>query len=120
VIIEFTIPGLPKRTNNSSSSWKARYAEARKWKRLVQETVVLNKLKPPRPFTKAKLTLIRASSLRPDSDGLVSAFKHVIDGLIEAGVLINDKYNNIGMPEYLWEQAPQKKGFITVKVEGIE
>ena len=94
-------------------------AEARKWKHAVCDQVILLKLMPPRPLPKAKLTLTRHSMIQPDYDGLVSAFKHVIDGLIEARVLENDKMNNIGAPTYLWEKAPRSKGFITIKVEEV-
>lgn len=73
--------------------------------------------KPPAPLQHAKLTLLRASSVEPDYDGLVSGFKHVIDCLVEAGILINDKRENIGVPDYLWEKAPMGKGFIRVTVE---
>jgi hypothetical protein len=92
--------------------------EAKKWKKKVEEAVVYGRLQPAKPLTKAKLTLTRHSSMRPDSDGLVSSFKHVIDGLIEADVLVDDAFENIGMPVYLWLRAPPCKGFITIEVEG--
>ncbi len=70
------------------------------------------------PLKKAHLTLTRHSSIRPDSDGLVSSFKHVIDGLVDTKIIVDDDYKTIGMPTYLWEKAPAKKGYITIKVEG--
>lgn len=120
IVLDIEIPGLPKRTNNSQSSWRARMAESRKWKMLVADFVILGKRRPPKPLTKAKLTLTRRSSVRPDSDGLVSSFKHVIDGLIAAGVIANDRYENIGMPTYLWEKAPRNKGSIRIVVEEMK
>lgn len=122
ICFEFILFGLPKRTNNSATSWRARHAEARKWKSLVGNIVAANAplrqiLKDRGPLEKAKLTLTRHSSISPDFDGLVSSFKHVIDGLIEAGVISNDKMSNIGIPEYRWQMTSPKKGQITVKVE---
>ena len=118
-VLEFTLQGLPARTNSAHTSWRARYAEARKWKSMVASAVILKRAKPERPLTKAKLTLTRHSSIRPDYDGLVSGFKHVIDGLIEAGVIENDRDENVGIPEYRWEKAAQRNGFITVRVEEV-
>lgn len=117
--IEFELGGLPKMTNASASRHRmAQYREAQEWKRLVVFTVSI--MKPPKPLKKAVLTLTRFSAVEPDSDGLVSGFKAIIDGLVCAKVLENDKYNNIGMPTYLWVKAPQKQGRVTVRVEEIE
>jgi hypothetical protein len=111
--------GLPKRTNSNNGHWRTRQREALKWKRLVCELVTLSKMKPDKPIEKAKLTCIRFSSVEPDADGLVSSFKHVIDGLILAGVLENDRMSNIGMPEYRWEKVAPKMGKIQVIVEEV-
>ena len=89
--------------------------EARKWKKMVSLVVVGKK--PSQPLKKAKLTLTRYSSVCPDSDGLVSGFKRIVDGLVEAGILENDKFVNIGMPDYRWEKALPKNGRVTVTVE---
>lgn len=116
--LEFSLSGLPKRTNNNHSTWKARMAEARKWKGAVYVAVGAP-LRPLKPLQLCRLTLIRHSSVEPDFDGLCSSFKHVIDGLIHAQVIANDKTSNFvdGRPEYIWKKAPRNKGFITVKVE---
>jgi len=117
LLLHIQIPGLPKNTNSNQHGWQARRAEARKWKTLVMNSVVLAKYNHP-PLDKAKLTLIRHSSQSSgDFDGLVSSFKHVIDGLIDAKVLVNDRMSNIGAPEYRWCRAPRNKGFIEVIVE---
>lgn len=92
-------------------------AEARKWKKAVVAEV--SEQKPSRPLLKAKLKLTRHSSSEPDFDGLVSSFKHCIDGLIEAGVILNDKMSNIGQPTYQWTYAPQKEGFIEIYLEEV-
>lgn len=94
-------------------------AEARRWKSLVTSHVVLSGGRPKTPLKKAKLTLIRYSSTEPDADGLISGFKHVVDGLIVAGVIENDRMGNIGIPDYRWERAPRNQGKIKVVVEEI-
>lgn len=118
-MIEFTLKGLPKMTNNNYTSWKAKMAEARKWKLKVYEKIYELKAKPPVPYEKVKLTLIRVSSIEPDYDGMVSGFKHIIDGLREAGVIANDKISNIGQPDYRHEKTGPKNGHIKVKVEPL-
>ncbi len=74
-------------------------------------------LRPPEPLERAKLTLTRCSSREPDTDGLVSCFKHVVDGLVEAKVLADDRPSNIGIPDYRWEKCSNKLSRIKVQVE---
>lgn len=117
--LEFTLPGLPKMTNAKRrlAHWAQLQQEANKWKQTLMLYLVGKK--PASPLERAKLTLIRGSSVEPDYDGLVSGFKHVIDGLVQAGILMNDKRENIGVPEYAWTYAKAKEGFIRVRVEEI-
>lgn len=75
--------------------------------------------KPRAPLERAKLTLTRASAVEPDYDGLVSSFKHIIDALVEGGILVNDKTENIGKPDYQWVVAARNKGCIKVKIEEV-
>ncbi len=91
--------------------------EARKWKDLV--SLAVSTRVPAKPLEKARLTLTRYSSVEPDFDGLVSSFKHPIDGLIQAKVLENDKMSNIGVPTYAWEQVPPGKGKIRIEVREV-
>lgn len=117
--ISFVLPGLPKTVNAiGRKHWAAKVREARMWKRLVW--LVARPTRPKAPLSKAKLTLTRVSSVCPDSDGLVSSFKHVIDGLIEAGIIENDKYENVGMPSFVWEKGEPGKGFVRILVEGVQ
>lgn len=116
--LEFEIMGLPRMTNSRKSShWRVIHREAEDWKMRV--ILYAKSARPKVPLARAKLTLTRCSSSSPDSDGLVSGFKHVIDGLVIAGVLENDKFVNIGMPTYLWRKVPAGKGMIRVVVEEV-
>jgi Holliday junction resolvase RusA-like endonuclease len=117
-LLEFQLPGLPETTNEIlSMRLRMRLRCKRIWKRTVWLLVVGKR--PASPLKRARLTLIRCSSTRPDSDGLVSSFKHVIDGLVEARVLENDRYENIGFPNYAWEKAPSGKGHCKIRIEEI-
>lgn len=118
--LEFELLGLPRMTNSSgrkSTHWRVLKKESDAWKLRVHQRV--KHMRPLVPLKRAKLTLTRCSSVSPDSDGLVSGFKHVIDGLVIAGVLENDKFVNIGMPTYLWRKVPAGKGMIRVVVEEV-
>lgn len=116
--LEFEINGLPRMTNSRKSShWRVIQREADDWKMRV--ILYAKSARPKVPLARAKLTLTRCSSTSPDSDGLVSGFKRVIDGLVLAGVLENDRYENIGMPTYLWRKVPAGMGMIRVVVEEV-
>lgn len=123
--LEFTIEGLPKTTNgNARRHWRALHAEATLWKSRVGAAIESRfEVSPgvcyPPGLKKAKLTLTRYSSSEPDWDGLVSSFKHVIDGLVLMNVIIDDRMSVIGQPQYFWVKCPPKKGRIKVEVESI-
>ncbi len=125
-LLELIIPcvppnKLPKTTTNARSTWQARLGEANKWKRKIAEYVVLGQRTPKQPLAKAKLTLIRyASGLEPDYDNLVSTWKHVIDGLVEAKVLSDDSPAVIGQPFYKWERSSRLQQRIFIQVQEIE
>jgi hypothetical protein len=75
--------------------------------------------KPRQPLQKATITLTRFSSNEPDFEGLVSSFKPVLDGLIEAGVILDDHPSVIGQPVYLWERCKAGSGKIRIQVRSV-
>lgn len=122
--IEFIIEGLPATTNSGGRAhWAVKAKEAKKWKYAVHKEARLQVAnlchEYSLPLKKARLTLTRYSTREPDYDGLVSGFKHILDGLKEAGVIVDDKVSVIGQPIYLWEEAKPRQGKIKVKVEGL-
>jgi hypothetical protein len=115
--LELELPGLPK-SANARLHWRARHKENLAWEEAVG-WAVKGKL-PSAPLARARLTCVRCSSVAADSDNVVAGFKPVIDALVKTGVLVNDKWENIGMPTYLWEKAAPKQGKVRVIVEEIE
>lgn len=120
--LEFEIPGLPKMTNTLRKHWAVIQKERAQWKKFVCAAVLIEQKRAARDFkfetlVKARVTITRFSTRPPDFDGLVSAGKAILDGLVEAKVLIDDNVSVIGAPIYLWEKASPKKGKIKVKVE---
>jgi len=113
------IQGLPKTYNAlGRTHWAVKLKESRYWHEQVGLRVT-GKL-PQLPLSKAKLILIRCSSSAPDADGLVSSFKAVLDGLVRAKVLTDDKMVNIGIPQYEWRRGKSRAGYIEVIVNEIE
>lgn len=114
--IEYVIPGLPKLMSNARMHWRAKHAELGRWKSVTRNTALMGKL-PPSPLTKAHLILTRyAPGVQPDFDNLVSSWKGVIDGLVEAGVIADDKPSVIGSPEFYWERANSKEKRIKIEI----
>lgn len=117
--LEFSIPGLPKTMNELySSHWRTRQSHKVKWHRDIYYCTFGKT--PPKPLKKAKLELTRYSSFQPDDDNLRSSFKHIIDALVECKILENDRVENIGTPDIKWSKIGPKKGFINIKIMGVE
>jgi len=115
---QFSIQALPPTTNSHGRvHWAIKAKLARQWKDIVCKMVYNHK--PKKPLKKAKLVLTRHSSRACDADGIVSSFKHIIDGLVLGGVIEDDTMEIIGMPDYRYEKAPAKKGFVTILIEEI-
>lgn len=94
--------------------WIHGHKETKEWEKLVSGAIGFNT--PLRPLKRAKLKFRRNSSKAPDFDGLVSGFKRVTDALIKCGILEDDNFKIIGMPELTWEKAKMGEGFIEVWV----
>lgn len=123
-VLEFEIEGLPAMMNKSRRHWRFIQKERKKWKELVliavrncQLNAELRGAREFKPLTRAKVSITRFSSREPDFDGLVSGGKALLDGLVEAQVIIDDSRKVIGQPQYFWEPAGPKQGKVKVKVE---
>jgi Holliday junction resolvase RusA-like endonuclease len=93
-----------------------RLGHAKKWHKLVARFAAI---KPTKPLPRAQIILVRATSRRPDFDGLVGSFKHVIDGLTEARIILDDSHECIGIPDYKWEKTSPKNSHIRVTVTEV-
>ena len=118
--LRFLLEGLPETTNKdrANTHWGSRISKNAQWKKLIRMKCEQHG-KPPSPLKNARLTLIRHSSSAPDSDGLVSSFKPIIDALVYAGILIDDSYKIIGMPDYQWKKERPKRGKIEIIVSEV-
>lgn len=115
--LEIEIPRLPAL---NSSRRVNRWVEIKEKKLWEEEVFVATRGKqPPNPLERAKVTFIRRSSMTSDHDNLVASFKHVQDGLIHAGIIVDDRPGVIGQPTYRWEQVSPGKGSVVIRVEEI-
>ncbi len=125
-VISFEIPQLPKLPNQIMySHWRTRHNHATKWKNLVIEATVKlclwknAELSDRLPFKKARVIITRCSSRQPDFDNLVSSIKPLLDGLVKAGIISDDRQDVIAQPIVLWEKAGRRAGKIKIKVEEL-
>ena len=97
------------------SAIRIKQGERRLWEREIHYRT-LNQ-RPNHPLEKAVVTCVRHSSRCPDYDGLVGSFKFVIDALKTCKIIKDDNMKVIGMPNFYWEYAPEKQGFIEICIE---
>jgi len=94
LVIEGELPGLNEIIENSKTHW-AKYAEEKK--SLTETVAWLAKEQIKNKYSKIDLTFIWfCKNKRRDKDNIIAGQKFVIDGLVEAGVIENDGWNEIG------------------------
>ena len=116
--LSFELDGLPKSQTNNYGHWAIRHKSKKEWEARVFNAVRGNL--PSKPLVRARLRFTRCSAAQPDFDNLVASFKPIMDGLITAGIIEDDKPSVIGSPVYLHELARPKQGKVRVVVESVE
>lgn len=116
--LTFSIDYLPPVGLNTRGHWRKAHRETQ-----IVDTLVANAVgarKPAKPLKRVTLSLTRKSSVRPDYDGLVQSFKHVVDALVSVGVLEDDSMEHTGQWDCRWEKAAPKAGQVVVTVREVE
>lgn len=114
----YATPGLPKLNNGHYGHWRAAAGERKKWRTLFHRLGLLKR--PLSPLKGVRLTCTRfAYGKAPDYDNLVISFKSCIDGLKDAGVIVDDGPDCVFERIYKHEKAPAKKGSISILVEEL-
>lgn len=112
--LSFTLPGLPKiMSNGSHGNWRTAAGIKRKWKDL--SIIHCRRHLPPQPLKKAEAVFTRFSSVEPDNDNLAISFKSIRDGLVEAGVIEDDR-PSVLTATYQWVKASPKAGQVSVEL----
>lgn len=113
--LKIQLRGLPRLNTSDHIPWRVDQRETQQWCDAVHWHCK-GKL-PYAPLERARLRFTRHSSKEPDrGDNLNHSFKHIRDGLVRAGVIVDDKPEVVGDPVYQWEKAPRGKGFVTIEV----
>lgn len=118
MILDLTLDGLPPmNTADRTHHWSA-YRLKRAWEGKVC-AAVLHELGrwPERPLDRARVTITRCSTREPDFENLTQGGKFLLDGLVKAGVIVDDSPGVIGRPEYLWVKGEPAKGSVRIQVE---
>jgi hypothetical protein len=115
--LEIILDGLPPSTNLRYSHWAIKAKEQAKWRLASKMAAYLRR--PTEPLQRAKVTCVRRSSREADYDNLVIAFKPIIDGLVDAKILIDDTSAVIVAREYRWEKARERMGSVLIRVEEV-
>ena len=118
---KLVIPGQFPTMNKIINTAKTHWTKYRKMKESEDEKVCWYATQQKIPlFEKAKLkiTYIRKNS-RTDPDNVVVAKKFILDGLVQAGVLIDDTCKHIKGFEESWEVDKEKPRTI-IEFEGVK
>lgn len=78
------------------SHWTVRQRVNKQWDRLIYCMVSEKNAVPLRPLEKAHIRVIRHSHRMLDFDGLVGSLKPVIDSLVSARVILDDRWSVLG------------------------
>lgn len=116
LVADFHIQGLPATVNQLAyKHWRYRHKEATRWKSLVYQLCLVNRIQGLN-LAKAQIELTRVSARECDFDNLAGSFKHVLDGLKAAQVIVDDRPSVIGSPTFIWEKGKQKDGKIRIRI----
>lgn len=117
--LTFTINVLPITLNEAlSKSWRKRHTSFE----LIHNLVHLKSRdkKPLEPIKKAHISLTRYSSGTLDRDNMFFTFKPVIDGLVMAGVIIDDGFDQVKELTPIQIKSKRKEARIEVLVQELE
>lgn len=120
-LLEFELEGLPSLqvAGSGGGHWRKRHAEIKRWKQAVRGAVLGNFDLPDEPLARVRMRCERFSHREPDWDNLVASFKPIRDGLVEIGVMIDDKPSVLVVCEHRWSKAKRGEGRVRVRLEGL-
>ena len=107
--INLTLQTLPKSLNKTlRQHWRGQRKAGKVWDLEIQ--IALRGRLPLQPLQKARIRIVRHSWRSLDFDGLVGSLKPVVDALVTAGVLLDDKWTVVGAWDVDQKFRPKKDG----------
>lgn len=73
--------------------WRSRHSSFKTIHKLIHLLTI--KSRPEKPISSARVSIWRHSSGTLDRDNLYFTFKPIIDGLVEAGVILDDGFDMV-------------------------
>lgn len=118
---EIKLDGLPRiESNGSKKHYYVTNRERQTWKARVVTFCRINKIIPLTPLTKVKIICTRYSHGKgSDYVNRAGSFKPILDGLTEAGIIVDDNDDVIVEQHYPQGKAKPKCGYITVLIEEV-
>lgn len=114
--MDIVVQGCPESLNKVlRMHYIKRNAYNQRWHHIIDLSTL--GMKPPEPLMKAKLTLVRNAYRSLDYDNCVSSMKPIVDGLVRAFIIKDDKWPVTG--PWVVDQvfAKKDKDFIRIIVE---
>lgn len=92
--LKFEISLMPLTLNQiMGKHWRSRHTNFKTIHKIIQ--AITHNKKPLKPVQKAKVTIWRYSSGTLDRDNMFFTFKPIVDGLVEAGVIQDDGFDQV-------------------------
>jgi hypothetical protein len=96
--------------------WVKRHQLRHKWGWLIRAARLEARVYPKEPLRKARLTFERWGPKLLDHDNHVGGCKPVVDSLVREGLILDDKPECIGQPQYLQHIGPRRTA---IRIEGL-
>lgn len=119
VVRELEIPELPRLQADVMQKW-ARMAYRKKWHDLIHYALLEAGGPPKQPLDHAAITGVRyCCGIQPDWINVVYSFKPLVDGLIKAGMIVDDNPSVLLEEHYSAVRVPHRVDQrVTLRVEG--
>ena len=121
-LLDFELPGLPplQVAGSGGGHWRKRHADAKAWKDAVRAVVLGDHYVPDEPLERVRMVCERHRTREPDFDNLVASFKPIRDGLVELGVMLDDKPSVLVVCEHRWRKSKRGEGKIHIMLEDYD
>lgn len=121
---EIRIEGLPKLPNElKGMHWAARSNHTKQWRCTTVALAIAKRNSLNfffKPFQACRITFVRASASPADLDGIVASMKPLLDGIVDAGIILGDGPGCVMDIKAEWHDAPKKKGYVKIIVEPMQ
>lgn len=117
--ITITIPDIPPSLNKWSRMHWAKAAEIkRQWEADVYYTAYSQRPKTPFKYAKITITYFFKTKQRHDLDNYTPKF--ILDGLVKAKILLDDRAEYIGMTELIQEYDKERPRTVIIIEQEVE